>query len=608
MRDVQEKLTALEDIDDFWPRLTASENTDDYWPRRLLHIPTLTSVQRDEHNVYGTTDKPKYSILTYTWGRWKIRHDDHAVPALPVKGVPWKIPSIKESHFTVDSFQAVIDSMAFEDVEWAWVDIACIDQEDEIMNAEEVGHQVAIFDKAVKVHVWLCETTQESLTKAFCDMNEGQLESITFSTFSTLENQLMPSYMTWEDVHHNGIRMTALRETVDRISSGLQTVLNDPWFSSLWTLQEAVLRNDAVILSAEGLPSVWITSDDGRKYQAYLAMFVNFCNNIYLDVVNILRGLEHHEQMGYTLLDWEVDIKTKIENIQSLLIRSGMYNLPTSNPNIPYSMAWSRQTSRPVDRIYGIMQAYNLRVGKVIRPHENPSLADLVQEFAVAIVNKNPVLSQLFVHTEKPSELSSWRITENSFVPANFRSPKGYVVKARFYLQGQDIMRARGRVCRLTDALEVQDKLVQFLKETDTSEYAKFKDVDHDNDRIRIMTDAGFTQEHLNLNGHLWQLDLPGFRWLFPQKANLPSVLHDLWVFHVGDIDSTRAELLNIPESIAVLLRPANQSANSTSDSSEWADVPYMRVGLCTWGPEEEEGKRMMNEDIDWKSVDFEFH
>ncbi|KAK1625384.1 hypothetical protein BDP81DRAFT_397677 [Colletotrichum phormii] len=366
---VSESLTDLEDIEDFWPRLTAQEDIEDYWPRRLLHIPTLTSVERDKHNVYGTTHKPKYSIVTYTWGRWKIRHDDHAVPALPVKGTPWKIPSIRESHFTLDSFGAVIDFMAFEDVEWAWVDVACIDQKDEIMNAEEVGHQVAIFDKAVKVHVWLCEATHESLTKAFRDTNDGQLVCLTFMAFSTVENQATPSYMTWEDVHHDETRMAAVRNTVDRISSGLQSVLKDPWFSSLWTLQEAVLRNDALILSAEGIPCVWITSDEGKKYQAYLAI-----------------------------------------------------------------MAWSRQTSRPVDRISGIMQAYNLRVGKVIRPHDNPSLADLVQEFAVAIANKNPVLCQLFVHTEKPEKFSSWRITEHSFVPANFRSPAGYVLKARFHL------------------------------------------------------------------------------------------------------------------------------------------------------------------------------
>ncbi|KAK1675984.1 hypothetical protein BDP55DRAFT_631681 [Colletotrichum godetiae] len=273
---------------DTWPRLTIHENIEDYWPRRLLHIPTLTSVERHEHNAYGTTETPRYSILTYTWSRWKIKDDDHAVPGLPMKGALWKIPSTRESHFTLDSFRTVIDFIAFEDVGWAWVDVACIDQEDEIMNAEEVGHQIAIFDKAVKVHVWLCEVTHESLTKAFRDMKNSGLAGLTFNTFSEVKSPVTPLFTTWEDVHHDEIRMAVVRKTIDRVNSGLQHVLKDPWFSSLWTLQEAVLRKDALILSAEGLPCAWNTSDDGLKYQGYLAMLVNFCNSIYADVANIL--------------------------------------------------------------------------------------------------------------------------------------------------------------------------------------------------------------------------------------------------------------------------------------------------------------------------------
>ncbi|OHF00810.1 hypothetical protein CORC01_03884 [Colletotrichum orchidophilum] len=594
-RGAQERLTALEDIED-------------YWPRRLLHIPTLTSVERDENNVYGATEKPKYSILTYTWGRWKVRNGNDDTAALPVKGAPWKIPSIQEAHFTVASFRAVIEAMASQDVQWAWVDIACIHQEDEIMNAEEVGHQVAIFDKAVKAHVWLSGANHESLTKAFYTINE-EIGYLTFSSFRTTENYLSALITTWADIHLEEIRMATTCKAIDRISSGLLIVLQDPWFSSLWTLQEAVLRNDALILSSEGLPCVWTTTGDGKEYQAHLSMFVNVCNNIYLDLINMQRGIEYHEVTGNALMDWEFDLKSKIDSMLALLIRSGTYNLPTSNPNIPYSMARYRQTSRPVDRIYGIMQTYNLRVGKVIRPQDNPSLADLVQEFAVAIATKNPILCQLFVHTKKADKLSSWRITENSFVPANFRTPTNYIFRSKFYPHSHEIMRASGRVCRLTDALRVQDDLVQFLHRTDKSGNVMFIDRVYSNGRIRIMTDEGFTKEHLNLNGYLWQLGIPGFRWLFPLSANLPIVLRDLWIFHLGDVDGDFDSRIrkHVPRSVGVLLRPAYEPTESARDGADWANVPHTRVGLCTWSPWEDEGRRMMDKDVKWKSVDFEF-
>ncbi|KAK1675983.1 hypothetical protein BDP55DRAFT_742761 [Colletotrichum godetiae] len=220
-------------------------------------------------------------------------------------------------------------------------------------------------------------------------------------------------------------------------------------------------------------------------------------------------------------------------------------------------MAWSRQTSRPVDRIYGIIQADNLRVGKVIRPHDNTSLTDLTQDSIVALANKNSVLCQLFVHTAKPGEFSSWRNTEHSFVPANFRSATGYVLKARFHPESKQAMRASGRVCRLTDALEVQDTLVRLLKEIDKSTSAAFCNWDSHPARLIIMTDAGFTQEHLNPNCPKWELDVPDFLWLQPQVAKLPLVLHGYFTLEV----LTHLEGNPVPSFGALLCCFAHKSA-----------------------------------------------
>lgn len=100
----------------------------------------MTSVERDATGLYGNTAKPKYSILTYTWGRWKTKDSaNKGNPALPVKGTPWKVPAVREEHFTVAASQTVLNSTREYGIDWIWVDVPCIDQEDEFLSAGEVG-------------------------------------------------------------------------------------------------------------------------------------------------------------------------------------------------------------------------------------------------------------------------------------------------------------------------------------------------------------------------------------------------------------------------------------------------------------------------------------
>ncbi|KAF2252752.1 hypothetical protein BU26DRAFT_418943, partial [Trematosphaeria pertusa] len=114
------------------------------WPRRLLHIPSMTSVERHGACTYSTTEAPKYAIITYTWGRFQA---PDGCPALPVKGTTWQIPPVKETCFSVESFQRVINCIG-EKYEWLWLDVACIDQENEDVKMSEVARQVGIFHGA----------------------------------------------------------------------------------------------------------------------------------------------------------------------------------------------------------------------------------------------------------------------------------------------------------------------------------------------------------------------------------------------------------------------------------------------------------------------------
>src|SRR5690606_38753172 len=116
---------------------------------------------------YNNVCKPKYAILSYTWGRWRCSAEPGKPkpPALDVKGIFWDIPAISEDHFSVKTFEKAIRQIG-RDVDWVWIDVACIDQTDgSIEKNEEIGRQVGIFHNAVKAYVWLSRLPQDTLDK-----------------------------------------------------------------------------------------------------------------------------------------------------------------------------------------------------------------------------------------------------------------------------------------------------------------------------------------------------------------------------------------------------------------------------------------------------------
>lgn len=96
----------------------------------------MTSYERtDDQDTYwyGDFKQPRYNILTYTWGRWEVSY----APSLRVEGLTWKIPSISPDHFTVEQFEQVMKRMC-QTADFVWIDVACIDQENQQVKADQI--------------------------------------------------------------------------------------------------------------------------------------------------------------------------------------------------------------------------------------------------------------------------------------------------------------------------------------------------------------------------------------------------------------------------------------------------------------------------------------
>lgn len=401
------------------------EDVEPSWPRRLLHIPSMTSVERGDGNTYGPNDEkePDYSILTYTWGRWPAPDGS---PHIPVSGTTWAIPAVDSGKFSVAQFAAVIRKMG-QAHDFAWIDVVCIDQEDYAVKMEEIGRQVGIFANASQVYVWLWSLPSARLQDVYDDITRCSAAlDVDAGTFRPLPRMMASSSVMYDDTAppQEGDGGTFDHQiphaVLSSLAASIKALLGDPWFSSLWTLQEGLLRQDAIFLSQDAEcvhHRVGIASPEAEMVSLSRAFST------------IRAALEQYD--GRSTPREPSPYGGLVDSVIEAIKRAG-YPARTlaNNPNIQWAAAQLRNATNAEDRIYGIMALYNIQVGDAapsaaIKRNKNPSLLpELEREFAVTLNAKSPLLGQLFVHAgpgRRPrGGRKSWEISRDVRVPHGF--------------------------------------------------------------------------------------------------------------------------------------------------------------------------------------------
>lgn len=403
------------------------------WPRRLLDIVSMTSFERQSGNVYADVHEPKYSILSYTWGRFALPGKDTLSTAahLPVQGVQWGIPAIDPRYFTADQFLRAIH--AIRDISgnrFLWLDIACIDQKIKKIKMEEVGRQAGIFANADMAFIWLWTTTADKLRHSLVDILESRHIPAPFdASVSDLEADS---------------RLKTLEEVV-------ATVLDDWWFSSLWTLQEHQLRPDAVLLSRDGEPvdrPESFRTSSSELYYSLLSLDPAFG----LAVDSLKEGVFGNERLRATAERLERRMKQAGYDIRPSINR---------NPNVHFALAHQRTATFELDRIYGIMALYNIQVGATVPGSDTAhtyTLEELEDEFALALNAKSPFLAQWFIHVDKPSPRKTWKITQTVRISQLCQWDQGYSS------YDDCVIRAEGSEVRIRAGITSFEGLVEFWR------------------------------------------------------------------------------------------------------------------------------------------------
>ncbi|KAL9064107.1 MAG: hypothetical protein Q9161_009078 [Pseudevernia consocians] len=180
--------------------------------------------------------------------------------------------------------------------------------------------------------------------------------------------------------------------------------MNDPWFSSLWTLQEAFLCTNAIILSHNGEAALDVSTFNLRPWS--LHQLFTFANDLIL----------------WSERSRAPRAEPEFNELMELVRRSGLAELHLNNPMALLGVSYTRKTTRDLDRIYGIMQVFGseFKVGlsrEGADPHKEYTLAELEDEFGAAIIEQYPILNQMHVYLSPPELGKAWCVRGNSAVP-----------------------------------------------------------------------------------------------------------------------------------------------------------------------------------------------
>ena len=314
---------------------------------------------------WTNTTRPEYIVISYTWGRWKLptRESDWSV-----EGAHWKVPANRL--FSKEDFTKAIRAIAGNMN--AWVDVLCIPQDDSDPEmAVEIEKQSEIFRSASRAAVWLCSGGEKDLVE-ICSLVPEEKHLIPPDTLALV----------------NPNNVAEARRRLKLVARLPETV---PWLTSLWTLQEAALRPDAVFYGKSGSPLHHGVSGNP------------------LTIRHIIRTLSQIHELLLILFDPHADAPqgvldrpelwgmcaqdiTLVFDALEAVNRIALHQLANMNASELLLACTHRVTERPHDRVYGIMGAIGVTI-----PVDYKLDADKVMDmFMVELHNKVPAEMQAF--------------------------------------------------------------------------------------------------------------------------------------------------------------------------------------------------------------------
>lgn len=193
-------------------------------------------------------------------------------------------------------------------------------------------------------------------------------------------------------------------EVLDTVKNALDDLCSDPWFSSLWTLQEAFLCPQACFMFRDGQ----IVSTQR------LTNLVDLCELAWVinEVAEWLLAQFPVPKSDYLWLQ-------RCDEISSIIKERGLLVLRSQNPMLLYSAAGKRTATEDHDYVYGIQQIFDCRLGNSAEGaiQRTYSRYELEIQLGGQLLQKYPVESQMHVFSEPAEDQHGWCISMASRIP-----------------------------------------------------------------------------------------------------------------------------------------------------------------------------------------------
>ena len=227
------------------------------------------------------TDPEEYCCVSHTWGRWRKE-------AIPIEGVPWLVP--QNTRFDVEKLPEHLKQLQPR-VRFIWIDLFCIPQDGSQKADEEINRQALIFQNASHCIAWINDAREwGGTTKAVDWLGISYLHATTvpgvYDTNKLLHslcheaNSVSELFSLQTDPAEINARhsagLLAASGPISTLSNKIDTLMEpSSWFSSLWTLQEAMLCPNITFVSRD-----WVPLNDRAGTPVPFDAFFNFVDTV----------------------------------------------------------------------------------------------------------------------------------------------------------------------------------------------------------------------------------------------------------------------------------------------------------------------------------------
>jgi hypothetical protein len=243
-----------------YPIYTTLPDASDNLRLLIVHAGGVSEPIRCTLRIVSLRNKPSYDALSYTWG------DSATTKPIEVDGFKIRVTTNLEQ--ALQHLRDVKNDLTL------WVDAVCINQSNNSEKSQQVALMGQIYRQCAQVRIWLgcdsfkCGIAQSSLqTSNAADDSSGAVDP--FEIIRHLaDDRHIHEWSCFHTQNDDGRDRVVYKadEKFDTIIEAFIAVTESPWWSRMWTIQEAILPKEGLLTHDTWSISLQIIADCGMNY------------------------------------------------------------------------------------------------------------------------------------------------------------------------------------------------------------------------------------------------------------------------------------------------------------------------------------------------------